>query len=52
MTPQETFYKAIEEMENLTDLQKIQIKYYGNDYAFKVGQEKFDLVFNQWNATK
>ena len=51
MTPQEEFYKAIEEMENLTELQVLNIKYIANEYAFAVGQEKFDAVFASWTKS-
>ena len=41
MTPQETFYKAIESM-GLTELQQIDIKIKANEFAAKEWTEGFE----------
>ena len=40
MKPRKEFYDKLDELE-LTQLQVLEIKIIANDYAFKVGQERF-----------
>ena len=52
MTPQEEFYKAIENIEYLDELQKLDMKFLANTYANSEWHNGYKQCSNVWSKLK